>query len=179
MRTQSSKILAIDPGVHGAIAYVERSKSGAPVRICLQDVVTRDHPYGRMVDVERMLEEMDGMPEPDLVLFEEPFALYSQPTRSRTNAKISTGAHAMKVSLVNFGRLQGVIERISGISTWHTVHAGAWKKALNLSRDKQKSLDLARSHFPMANDLLMRKCDHDRAEALLLAEYAHWHLWQN
>ena len=179
MSTQSSKILAIDPGVHGAIAYVARDDRGKPVQICLQDVITRDHPYGKMVDVERMLSELDGIPEPDLVLFEEPFAVYSQPMYGRKTPQISTSSHTMKVSLVNFGRLQTVIEKITSIDNWYTVHPGVWKKAMNLTSNKQTSLIHARNSFELAQDLLKRTKDHDRAEALLLAEYAHWHLWQN
>jgi len=175
--TQSSKIIAIDPGVHGAIAYVERDDRGRPIRVCLQDIITRNHPYGKMVDVDRMLKELDGIPGPDLVLFEEPFAVYSQPARHGQVPKISTSAHTMKVSLVNFGRLQSVIEKVTGVSEWQTVHPGVWKQAMNLTSNKQISLIHARSSFAIVQDLLMRKSDHDRAEALLLAEYAHWHLW--
>jgi len=178
MLNQSSKILAIDPGIHGAIAYVERDDRGKPVQICLQDVFTRDHPYGRMVDVDRMLKELDGVPEPDLILFEEPFAVYSQPMYGRRTPQISTSAHTMKVSLVNFGRLQTVIEKITRIDSWYTVPPGVWKKAMNLTSNKQTSLLLARNRFTIAEDLLRRTKDHDRAEALLLAEYAHWHLWE-
>ena len=50
---------------------------------------------------------------------------------------------------------------------WHMVTPQAWKKALKLDSDKQKSLDLARQLWPEAP--LKRKKDNGRAEALLLA----------
>jgi len=173
---KNSKILAVDPGVHGAIAYVERNLQGKPVCICIQDILTRGHVYGQLLDIDRITHELNGLPIPDIVIFEEPLAVYSQPTR-RT-PQINTSAHTLKVSLVNFGRLQSVIEALTGIQEWRSVRPGVWKKCMGLTKSKRKSLELARLSFPVALDLLSRLGDHDRAEALLLAEYAHWHLWQ-
>lgn len=173
---KNSKILAVDPGVHGAIAYVERNLQGKPVHICIQDILTRGHLYGRLLDIDRITKELDGLPIPDIVIFEEPLAVYSQPTRK--TPQVSTSSHTLKVSLVNFGRLQSVIETLTGIQEWSSVHPGVWKKSMGLTKSKRKSLALARLNFPVALDLLSRVGDHDRAEALLLAEYAHWHVWQ-
>jgi crossover junction endodeoxyribonuclease RuvC len=50
------------------------------------------------------------------------------------------------------------------------VTASAWKGAMGLGSDKAASLDKARLLFPTAE--LDRKKDHNRAEALILAEYS-------
>jgi len=165
-----SSILAIDPGISGAVAYVERSPKGVPLRVCLQDIITREHDGSPLLDLARMQHELGGLPAPDLVLFEEPLALYAQ------RGKVTTSARTLKVSLINYGRLQTLVELVFGITDWYSVAPSTWKSVLRLSSDKQESLQLARLLFPLATDLLKRKRDHDRAEALLLAEYAHWHL---
>lgn len=169
---QSCCILAVDPGVNGAVACVERNSKGKPIRVFLQSILTREHPFGPIVDTERMLSDMDGMPIPDIILFEEPFAVYAQ------RGKITTSARTIKVSLTNFGRIQSVVERVTGIYDWLTVQPSVWKSVMGLTKDKKKSLALARELFPMAADLLTKVKDHDRAEALLLAEYAYWNFFR-
>lgn len=167
---KNSRILGIDPGVDGALAYVERDSRGRPVKVLVQDILMRPCPYAPVVDTCAMSLALKDMPTPDIVLFEEPFAVYA------SGGKVKTSARTLKVSLVNFGRLQGVIEAATGITDWHTVAPSVWKKALGLSSHKGMSLALANEIFPFAADLLTRKGNHNRAEALLLAEYAHWHL---
>ena len=54
------------------------------------------------------------------------------------------------------------------------ITAAVWKRAMGLSQDKAASLDKARLLFPDAS--LDRKKDHNRAEALLIAEYGRRHL---
>ena len=51
------------------------------------------------------------------------------------------------------------------------VSAASWKQACGLSRDKRASLDRARLLYPHAS--LSRAKDHNRAEALLIARWAH------
>eukprot|EP00210_Caulerpa_lentillifera_P006577 g6282.t1 len=54
----------------------------------------------------------------------------------------------------------------------HTVRPCIWKKQLNLSsKKKDASRELAKQLFPESEQLLKRKKDHGRAEALLLAAY--------
>jgi crossover junction endodeoxyribonuclease RuvC len=48
--------------------------------------------------------------------------------------------------------------------------AAVWKRSMGLDSSKSVSLDKARLQFPTAD--LDRKKDHNRAEALLLAEYS-------
>lgn len=68
---------------------------------------------------------------------------------------------------VAFGGAIALAERFN--CPWHMVTPQKWKKALNLSSDKQQSIDLARELWPAAP--ITRKKDNGRAEALLLAEW--------
>lgn len=60
----------------------------------------------------------------------------------------------------------------------HQVTPSRWKEALKLtSGDKEASRHKAIALYPNAN--ILRKCDHDRAEALLLIEYLRRHVRQD
>lgn len=168
---KSSRIMAIDPGLCGAIAYVERDARGKPAMVLIQDIMTREHAGMAVIDLDGMAQAVAGMPVPELVVFEEPIALYAQ------KGKLTTSARTIKVSLINYGRLQCFIEQVFGVTEWAAVPPITWKRSVGLSANKKVSLQLARLHYPFATDLLNRNRDHDRAEALLLAEYAHWYLY--
>jgi len=52
------------------------------------------------------------------------------------------------------------------------VRPAAWKKSMNLPRDKDSARRLAQAHFPkLASSHLKRKKDEHRAEALLIAAF--------
>ena len=71
-----------------------------------------------------------------------------------------------------FMRAAGAIETVGVLMAKKVqmVRPQAWKKALAVTADKETSLALARELFPAAS--LVRKKDHGRAEALLIAEYS-------
>lgn len=69
-----------------------------------------------------------------------------------------------------FGRLQGILESTTLKPV--LVPPNNWKKLLNVPADKEKCRQEAIRMFPKANLLLAYKKDHNRAEALLLAQYA-------
>lgn len=49
-----------------------------------------------------------------------------------------------------------------------TVEPRLWKGRLGLTKDKDESLDMARTLFPEAADMLKLKKNHDMAEAILI-----------
>lgn len=71
-----------------------------------------------------------------------------------------------------FMRAAGAIETVGLLMAKKVifVRPQAWKKAMAVTADKETSLNLARQLFPAAS--LLRKKDHGRAEALLIAEYS-------
>lgn len=77
-------------------------------------------------------------------------------------------------STFKFGRSYG---EIIGVVAAHKlrmdfVPPGVWKRTFGLSKDKDASRLKAMELFPQLRDRLTRKKDHNRAEALLIAEYA-------
>jgi len=55
------------------------------------------------------------------------------------------------------------------------VSSVAWKRFMNLDSDKERCRSKAISLFPTAAHLLTRKKDHNRSEALLIAEWLRRH----
>ena len=66
-----------------------------------------------------------------------------------------------------FGGAISIAQRLK--CPWHLVTPHKWKKDMDLTWDKDKSLDMARQTWP--NAPLTRKKDNGRAEALLMAEW--------
>lgn len=69
-----------------------------------------------------------------------------------------------------FGATLAVLQ-CCGIRT-ELVRPQVWKKALGLNNDGEVSRARAIELFPDSSHLFKRKMDHNRAEAVLLAEYA-------
>lgn len=70
-----------------------------------------------------------------------------------------------------YGAEHGYVRGVLDCNPWvqySVIRANKWKPHFGLGRDKDKSLELARILLP---DHLTRKKDHNRAEAILIAEY--------
>jgi crossover junction endodeoxyribonuclease RuvC len=76
-------------------------------------------------------------------------------------------------STFQIGRGYGAWEALCWATTpdFVIVSPRKWKKALGLTSDKEKSREKAIKLFPNLENMLKRKKDHNRAEALLLAHY--------
>ena len=76
-------------------------------------------------------------------------------------------------STFSTGRGYGAWEAFCAVLTpdCEIVNPRKWKKKLGLDSDKEKSRKLAIEIYPSMADMLKRKRDHNRAEALLLAHY--------
>lgn len=75
-----------------------------------------------------------------------------------------------------FGLWEGIIVGLQAAGeglAYEEVSPKTWKTHMNLINcEKEQSLNMARAMFPEMENELKRKKDHNRAEALLLAEYA-------
>lgn len=75
-----------------------------------------------------------------------------------------------------FGEAYGVVRGVLaglGIS-FRVVHPSRWKSAMGLvGEQKDASREVAAKTFPAAVSKLQRKKDHGRAEAMLIAKWAH------
>lgn len=150
-------IIGIDPGISGAIAAVTRSGS-------LQWV--RDMPIRSAEKKNRNANEIDGiglarilrvqLADIDEVWIEEVASMPAQGVASVFSLGDSRGC------------IRGVCEAL-GLSV-QRVHPKTWKKSYGLGSDKPASIACAQRLYP-GIDVLERKKDHGRAEAILLARY--------
>lgn len=155
------RIAGIDPGLKGALAFVDLSDDGRDVMgIEVFDMPTVDFVDGRPVPDPRALRQLMDEMQPGLILLEH------------VEARPKSGAASEWRFASGFGATLAVCQTFSDDARVHLVRPRLWKDKLGLSSDKSQSLDLAREIFPDAADLLKRQKDDGRAEALLLVEYA-------
>jgi crossover junction endodeoxyribonuclease RuvC len=150
----SSLVIGVDPGLSGALAVL--SPTGELERLA-------DLPVIR----DRSLAWIDGGALQSLLID----ALAGRPARAiveRVSAMPRQGVASAFTFGVGFGSVLSILQARQ-VSV-ELVTAAVWKRALGLSSDKQRSLDLARLRYPQAD--LDRVRDHGRAEALLLAHWA-------
>lgn len=148
-------IIAIDPGLQGAIAHLYDDG-----RFCCVEsmpVVDGEVSEALLVGELRAMRDStrdEGLGDP-LVVVEQVQAFPKQGRSSCFNFGTS------------FGIVRGVVAGL-GLSL-ELVHPSVWKKAMKLGRDKETARAKALQLFPEASEALKRKRDEGRAEALLLA----------
>jgi hypothetical protein len=97
--------------------------------------------------------------------------LQGRPARiavERSQAMPKQGVSSTFTTGVVLGSILAACQRIA--VPMELVTAAVWKRSMGLDSSNTVSLDKARLLFPTA--VLVRKKDHNRAEALLLAEYS-------
>lgn len=169
-------IVAVDPGLSGAVAHVRVEERGAvhvAVFMSVFDIPTMNRNKtndAQQVNVAELLRNLRALPlDGDrnyrYFIMEHVQAMPSIPGKG--GPRRSMGA----ASAFIFGKTVGHIEAsvLSLGLTVEFVHQASWKKELGLRKDKEASRAFAQQLFPAAP--LGRKKDHNRAEALLLA---HW-----
>lgn len=149
-------LLAIDPGLSGALC-VYNLNTKAPEAIY-------DMPL-RLIKTGK--KELDATA---LVFIVERYALV---TAFAVIEKVSAMPRQGVVSTFRFGEVFGLTKAILHASFIPTkqVPASVWKSDLNLSRNKQESLDLAKKLYPNHVHYFTEKEHDGRAESLLLAHF--------
>lgn len=146
--------IAIDPGLTGAIAAVD---DDAQLVLCADLPVIRDNKLA-WIDSNDLtglfLECLQGRP--------------ARITVERSQAMPGQGVSSTFTTGCVLGSILAACQRIHAPLT--LVTAALWKRSMGLDSSKSVSLDKARLLFPTAE--LDRKKDHNRAEALILAEYS-------
>lgn len=163
-------IIGIDPGIEGAIAYVAYDH-GEVTKSVVADLAMMPDDKGnpsKRLDIIHVSEFISYF-SPRIVVVEEPF--FAIDPRHKT----STSTKSIKVSQQNYGRIQAAIELAN--CYWTSVSPYTWKKKLGLTKEKGDSLGRSRSLFPLCGADLKRQKDHNRAEALLLAQYGYQYIW--
>lgn len=143
--------LGIDPGVHGAAACLDREGRV----VCLAD--WPGDPVSATADLEGWMETWD----------------IQAAGLETVNARPGISSKAMGGQQKNIGRWEGILaaKHIRLLSPTPQK----WQKGLVLPSagpdPKSRSLYVARRLFPDQINSLKRKSDHNRADALLIAEY--------
>lgn len=160
-----SYILGIDPGLTGALAFLDGE--GKCIRLCEMPTMATGVAKGvvktkvNSAEVTRLI--LEG-PASVTVFLEDPDPM---PAFTKNGKMV----HMPAASAKSMGRSIGVIEGICaamGLPVY-LVKPAQWKKALNLPRDKEVARARAIEWYPTMN--LGRKKDHNKAEALLIARY--------
>jgi crossover junction endodeoxyribonuclease RuvC len=149
MRQVEAWALGIDPGMRGAVAVIDPGglatvwdADGSPARAVCQAV----------------------------------WSIYGEDNWVATIESVHAMPGQGVTGVFGFGRAYG--EALGalyalGVTEPNFVSPQRWKKYYGLGREKYASLELARELFPCVTEagLLKLKKHHDRAEALLVAEY--------
>lgn len=148
-------IIGIDPGLGGAVACVDDVMSYESVTDTPTYWVKRGKGKRREYDVPAMIDTLDVLGEPDIVVLEAAIVMPKQ------------GAVSARSIGYGFGLWRGLLAARS----WRVeiVQPQVWKRALGLTRDKGASRLKAQQLYPHVD--LGKSKDEGRAEALLLAEY--------
>jgi hypothetical protein len=152
-------IIAIDPGITGAIAFVKT-----------QPVLS----YHAVYDLPTTTTK-EGKKRLDLENLAVLISTYSEDVNLAIVEEVGfmKGKEARGSAFV-FGFATGAVHGVLAAFNIQiqTVTPAIWKGALGLSADKNQSISKAKTLFPEAVSKLKRKQDHGRAEALLLAYFA-------
>ena len=147
----------IDPGLSGAIAVISGNHSG------VVDIPTIEVKSGKKI--RRVLDEWAMRKILHELTLVDSFVIIES-----VNAMPGQGVTSMFRFGEVYGQLRGMMVGL-GIR-YETVHPLKWKRHyFKPGAGKDESLELARKKFPGLSDRLSRKKDHNRGEALLLAEW--------
>ena len=150
------KILGIDPGaVSGGCAIVEISDGAAPQLVDAIDLPVVGVKAKQRIDV-LVLRTWIQQHRPDHAIVERGQALPRQGASS--GFKYGRGCGALEATI----QLLGIPMTIAEASVWKKFHGLR-------GQDKEGARQLALLLFPAAHALLVRRKDHGRAEAALLA----------
>lgn len=142
-------ILGVDPGVTGALAWVEEDKI-----LGVTDHSAWANAHGPARELHLILK-----------CFWKPVLVVIEDQHARPGQAVSSTSNLMKF----YGILLGCTAYYG--TPVHIVDPAVWKANMRLDQDKTKSLVLARELWPQSLDMFKRQKDHGRAEAALLAEY--------
>ena len=153
-------IIGIDPGISGALCFMEQGK--------IIDVI--DMPS--MADGKKNKKQVNGSQ-----VFNEisRHLKYNKPENVKVIIEHVTAMPGQGVtSMFNFGQSFGVIKGICSAMQLpiHFIRPTKWKKYFNLiNSSKDASRSRAIEIFPKVSDKLKRKKDSNKADAILIASY--------
>ena len=155
------KILGIDPGLSGALAWLDDSGEleihGMPIH-----QITVNGKKKRKLDLYQLGVLIDSMAnETKIAVIEDVSAMPKQGVTSSFNFGFSAGV------------IQGVVA--ANLIPMQLVRPAVWKKSMGLTRDKDSSRQKASAMYPKFCSHWSLKKDADKAEAALIATYGSNH----
>lgn len=150
-------VVGIDPGVNGAVAVLY---DNGPV---VWDLPTVKDGTRKALDVFALGTELATLPSEDVHVFIE---------------KVWARANEGRAGAFSFGRAYGtILGLVAALMLRHDLVAPAtWCRAMNAPNDKDGRLATAARLFPQLAAQMTKKKDHNKADALLIAEYGRRHL---
>lgn len=171
--TGETLYVGIDPGMEGALAFYAPNSSNAN-RLMIVDFpiyTTRSesHSKGKRVVTQRNSYDYAGIvqlfdpllnaPEKVVVALERGQPMQGDTGRTGFSIGVSYGMWPMYLTAFNVA--------------WDEIMPAVWKRGMGLlGADKDASRRTASRLFPAARQYFLCKKDHNRAEAVLIAEYA-------
>lgn len=150
-------VLAVDPGsVSGAYAILLSTSAGIEVL--------------EVDDLPVMDKNVNGAAFRRIV---SQFTMHTNASLEAVTERVSAMPRQGISSAFNFGRGLGIVEGVFAAMLLPTtfVSPAKWKGAMGLNRDGETSRVLATRLYPGIANSLVRKKDHNRAEAVLLGHY--------
>ncbi len=163
-----SRIMGIDPGINGGLGLLEADGDKLRVLDAI-DMPTIGESSKREIDVLAAIKWLKHW-NPDHVYLEYVNAMPSIPGANGQRRDMGA-ASAFKMGFIA-GQIRTCV--VGCKIPFTVVTSGKWKKALGLpggAANKEASRQLALRLFPDAHNLLARKRDEARAEAILIARY--------
>ena len=158
------KTIGIDPGLTGALALIVDDEC---IRVIDMPTMEKTHGRGKEVNPYVLADQIMGLiadsggTERDVTVCIE-----------RVSAMPGQGV----TSMFSFGHSAGVIDGVCGglsLSTAYVTPA-RWKRSLGIAgRPKSTSITVATRLYPEVSDMLRRRKDIGRADAILIAHYHH------
>lgn len=152
-------ILGCDPGQSGAIAAI---RDGQVVALHDMPVMARLHGKGQQVNASELASMLLEIRAAERC----PMVMYLEAVSSRPGQGVS--------SMFRFGESVGVVLGVAGTLQipvrW--IGPAIWKRRAGLTgKDKDASRTLAIQRHPEVADMLKRKKDNGRADAICIAEF--------
>lgn len=153
-------IFGIDPGFTGAASVLHDGQASD-----VWDIPIVGEGTDKRLDTRQLWADLDGWRASD-----EGLLWHASVAIEKAQPMPKQGV----ASAFRYGALYGALRAVCEDLDFRIelIHPGKWKKALGLTgKGKEAARELAMRLFPNMRSSLSRKRDHNRAEALLIAEY--------
>lgn len=154
-----TRIVSIDPGLTGAVAWLSRTRGDAPTLLHVHDIPTAATIQNGKTKAQPLLSAI-------VPLIDTPFGKPDAVVIEEVNAMPGQGV----TSMFRFGYVAGALAGIAaglGIPV-HFVRPHDWQRAAGQPRGDDAGRLHACRLFPKHASLFSRKKDHNRADAALI-----------